>query len=153
MTAADRAARSEAADRLCAAAYDEAQGPATGVALVAVGGYGRGELAPCSDLDVVLVHDDDVDDSVLAPVLERLWYPLWDSGSRVDHAVRSAAEMTDTAAEDLKVMLGHLDLRHLAGARTSRCGCARSSSAVAPRRPSAPARAARPRPLPPPRHR
>jgi hypothetical protein len=60
--------------------------PDVGVALVAVGGYGRGELAPYSDLDVVLVHDDGVDDGELA---EQLWYPLWDSGAKLDHSVRS----------------------------------------------------------------
>jgi len=115
MSAVDRAARTEAADALCAAAYAAADGPWSGVALVAVGGYGRGELAPCSDLDVVLVHDDDLPAGVLDPVLERIWYPLWDSGSRVDHSVRSLSEMTSAAADDLKVMLGQLDVRHLAG--------------------------------------
>src|SRR5690606_23321269 len=75
VTAGDRAARTEVADLTCRAAYAAAGGPGAGVALVAVGGYGRGELAPRSDLDVVLVHDDDVDPGALA---SELWYPLWD---------------------------------------------------------------------------
>ena len=112
MTAIERTTRTAAADELCMAAYDKAGGPETGVALIAAGGYGRGELAPQSDLDVVLVHDDDVDPGAVA---EQVWYPLWDSGSRLDHSVRSLSGMTTAAQEDLKVALGLLDIRHLAG--------------------------------------
>ncbi|WP_157953120.1 [protein-PII] uridylyltransferase [Nocardioides allogilvus] len=112
MTAIERTARTAAADELCRAAYDKAGGPETGVALIAAGGFGRGELAPQSDLDVVLVHDDAVE---LGEVAEQVWYPLWDSGSRLDHSVRSLSEMTAAAQEDLKVALGLLDIRHLAG--------------------------------------
>ncbi|MGZ4456274.1 MAG: nucleotidyltransferase domain-containing protein, partial [Nocardioides sp.] len=86
MTASERAQRTAAADRLCATAYDDCGGPDTGVALVAVGGYGRSELAPYSDLDVVLVSDEGVDVGELA---EKVWYPLWDSGSKLDHSVRT----------------------------------------------------------------
>lgn len=112
MTAAHRAARTAAADQLCTQAYDDAGGPDSGVALVAVGGYGRGELAPYSDLDLVLVADDGVGIGELG---QRLWYPLWDSGARVDHSVRTLAEMTTTAAADLRVASGLLDVRHVAG--------------------------------------
>ncbi len=112
MTATERTTRTAAADELCRAAYDTAGGPDTGVALIAAGGYGRGELAPQSDLDVVLVHDDDV---VPGAVAEQVWYPLWDSGHRLDHSVRSLSQMTTAAQDDLKVALGLLDIRHLAG--------------------------------------
>ncbi|MCF6377151.1 [protein-PII] uridylyltransferase [Nocardioides KLBMP 9356] len=111
MTAHERTARTAAADELCREAYAASAGPATGVALVAVGGYGRGELAPHSDLDVVLVHEDAVD---LGELGSSLWYPLWDSGRRLDHSVRSMGEVVDAAA-DLRVALGLLDVRHLAG--------------------------------------
>ena len=112
MTAQDRQGRATVADALCAGAYDEHGGGDTGTALVAVGGYGRGELAPYSDLDVVLVHDDAVDPGSLA---EKVWYPLWDSGANLDHSVRSFTETVAAARDDLRVALGMLDLRHLAG--------------------------------------
>jgi len=112
VTATERAARTAAADELCTRAYDDCSGPDTGVAMVAVGGYGRSELAPHSDLDVVLVHDDDVDPGGLA---EKLWYPLWDAATDLDHSVRSVTQTMDAAAGDLRVALGLLDMRHLAG--------------------------------------
>ena len=113
MTAVQRQSRTVTADQLVAKSYDSCDGPAVGVAVVAVGGFGRGELAPHSDLDVVLVHADDVEPGDLATAL---WYPIWDSGWRLDHSVRSFSEMVDAAA-DLKVALGLLDVRHLAGDR------------------------------------
>lgn len=112
MTAEERARRTAEADRLCSAAYEASGCPATGAALVALGGYGRGELAPFSDLDVLLVHDDRVD---LGEPAARLWYPLWDSGRTIDHAVRSVGETVERAESDPRVALGLLDVRHLAG--------------------------------------
>ncbi len=112
MTAEQRAERTAAADELCRTAYAASACPDTGVALVAVGGYGRQELARFSDLDVVLVHDDAVAPGEWAG---RLWYPLWDSGEKIDHAVRSLGEVVEQAEADLRVALGLLDVRHLAG--------------------------------------
>lgn len=112
MTAAERAGRTAEADALCIRAYDECGGPDAGAALVAVGGFGRGELAPHSDLDVVLVSDEAVDVEKLAA---EIWYPLWDSGKTIDHSVRSLPEMVAAAEGDLRVALGLLDVRHLAG--------------------------------------
>ena len=112
MTAADRAERTRAADALCAQAFAEAGCPETGVALVAVGGYGRQELAPYSDLDVVLVHDSGIE---MGEWASQLWYPLWDSGQAIDHSVRSVEEVLEQSAADLRVATGQLDARHLAG--------------------------------------
>jgi [protein-PII] uridylyltransferase len=112
VTSSDRAERARAADALCQGAFAAVGCPETGVALVAVGGYGREELAPYSDLDVLLVHDADVEAGEWAGAI---WYPLWDSGSKIDHAIRSFPEVLDQAEADLKVALGLLDLRHLAG--------------------------------------
>ncbi|MEV4439034.1 [protein-PII] uridylyltransferase [Streptomyces sp. NPDC049577] len=92
-------------------------GPADGVALVAVGGYGRGELSPRSDLDVLLLHDGTADATTLAALADRVWYPVWDMGVALDHSVRTLAEARKTAAGDLKAHLGLLDARHLAGDR------------------------------------
>ncbi|MFF7689995.1 [protein-PII] uridylyltransferase [Streptomyces syringium] len=90
-------------------------GAARGVALVAVGGYGRGELSPRSDLDVLLLHDGSADAPTIAALADRVWYPVWDLGLALDHSVRTPSEARKTAAGDLKVHLGLLDARHIAG--------------------------------------
>lgn len=108
----NRDERTRAADELCVGAYAASGAPDVGCALVAVGGYGRSELAPYSDLDVVLVHEADLD---LGSAGERMWYPIWDSGTRLDHCVRTIPEMVTVFDTDLKVALGLLDARHLAG--------------------------------------
>ncbi|GAA1582103.1 [protein-PII] uridylyltransferase [Streptomyces globosus] len=86
-----------------------------GAALVAVGGYGRGELSPRSDLDLLLLHDGKAAPADLARLADRLWYPVWDLGLALDHSVRTPAEARRTAADDLKVHLGLLDARPVAG--------------------------------------
>ncbi|MGW0076454.1 [protein-PII] uridylyltransferase [Streptomyces cellulosae] len=87
---------------------------ARGVSLVAVGGYGRAELSPRSDLDLLLLHDGS-DPGTVSTLADRLWYPVWDLGIALDHSVRTPAEARKTAGEDLKVQLGLLDARHIAG--------------------------------------
>src|SRR5258705_5921062 len=106
--AADRARRSAETDRWLASLL----GAEPGVALVAVGGYGRRELLPGSDLDVLLLHDGR---DGIAAMADRIWYPIWDSGTRLDHAVRTPAEARRVARTDLKVVLGLLYARHVAG--------------------------------------
>ncbi|MFD4769954.1 [protein-PII] uridylyltransferase [Streptomyces niveus] len=86
-----------------------------GAALVAVGGYGRGELSPRSDLDLLLLHDGGSDASAIAALADRIWYPVWDLGLALDHSVRTTAEARKTAGQDLKVQLGLLDARHIVG--------------------------------------
>jgi [protein-PII] uridylyltransferase len=82
------------------------------VALVAVGGYGRKELLPRSDLDVLLLHGGRDD---IAAIADRIWYPIWDSGAELDHAVRTVPQARRVARSDLKVALGLLSARHVAG--------------------------------------
>ncbi|MFI2313296.1 protein-PII uridylyltransferase [Streptomyces sp. CB00072] len=86
-----------------------------GAALVAVGGYGRGELSPRSDLDLLLLHDGSADAAALAALADSVWYPVWDLGLALDHSVRTPGEARRTAGEDLKVQLGLLDARPVAG--------------------------------------
>ncbi|MFE9723326.1 [protein-PII] uridylyltransferase [Streptomyces sp. NPDC005794] len=86
-----------------------------GAALVAVGGYGRGELSPRSDLDLLLLHDGTADAGAVAALADGIWYPVWDLGLALDHSVRTPGEASRTAGEDLKVQLGLLDARPVAG--------------------------------------
>jgi len=78
------------------------------LALLAVGGYGRGSLCPYSDLDVVLVHRGHRD---IKAVADAIWYPIWDEGVHLDHSVRRPAEVLSAAAGDVRVALGLLDAR------------------------------------------
>lgn len=86
-----------------------------GATLVAVGGYGRAELSPRSDLDLLLLHDGKAEPRALGALADRIWYPVWDLGVALDHSVRTPAEARKTAGEDLKVHLGLLDARPVAG--------------------------------------
>jgi [protein-PII] uridylyltransferase len=88
-------------------------GSTVGVALIAVGGYGRRELLPRSDLDVVLLHSADA--GGVAELAEQVFYPVWDSKIPLDHSVRTPQQARAVAAEDLKALLGLLDARHIAG--------------------------------------
>lgn len=82
-----------------------------GVALVATGGQGRGELTPGSDLDLLLLHDGSVD----RVAAERLWYPIWDAGLKLGHSVRTVGETLALARGDLATATSLLSVRRLAG--------------------------------------
>ncbi len=83
-----------------------------GIALLAVGGYGRRELYPHSDLDILLVYSGEED---ITGVADAIWYPIWDQGIKLDHAVRTPGGVVVAAREDSRVLLGLRDARHLAG--------------------------------------
>jgi len=85
------------------------------MALVAVGGYGRSELSPHSDLDVVLLHDPSVSGDLVNEVANSVWYPLWDEGIALDHSVRDTKQMREAAAKDYRAATGMLDARPVAG--------------------------------------
>ncbi|MEU7222381.1 [protein-PII] uridylyltransferase [Streptomyces chrestomyceticus] len=113
---ARRAALARLTDDWLAGLFERAAGrTGSGIALVAVGGYGRGELSPRSDLDLLLLHDGKAGARTVAELADRLWYPVWDLGLALDHSVRTPAEARKAARDDLKVQLGLLDARHLAG--------------------------------------
>ena len=84
----------------------------SGLALVAVGGYRRGDLAPASDLDLLLLHGPKVDPRAVA---EKIWYPIWDEGLKLGHSVRTIADALDLASNDLDTATSLLTMRHLAG--------------------------------------
>ncbi len=98
--------------------FEGSGGADVGAALVAVGGYGRGELSPGSDLDLLLLVPQSAQPKDGARVASAVWYPIWDAGVRLDHSMRTPAEARRVASEDLRALLGMLDLRHLAGDET-----------------------------------
>jgi [protein-PII] uridylyltransferase len=106
-------AYADAADQWLTGLFERAtEGDSRGLALIAVGGYGRSELCPFSDLDVVLIHKGRQDVSAMA---DRIWYPVWDEGIALDHSVRRPGDALDMAGEDLRVALGLLDARVVCG--------------------------------------
>ncbi|WP_327137574.1 [protein-PII] uridylyltransferase [Streptomyces sp. NBC_01340] len=109
-----RAALAELTDEWLTGLFGAGAEGLRGVSLVAVGGYGRGELSPRSDLDLLLLHDGG-DSGAVAALADRVWYPIWDLGLALDHSVRTPGEARKTAGDDLKVQLGLLDARHIAG--------------------------------------
>lgn len=102
------------AEQVLVGLYARAGAPAAGVALACVGSMARSELGPRSDLDLVLLHDGRQGEA-LKLLSERLWYPLWDGGVAMDHAVRTPAECTAVADREVSAGVGLLDLRLVAG--------------------------------------
>ncbi|HEX6577744.1 MAG TPA: [protein-PII] uridylyltransferase [Jiangellaceae bacterium] len=114
LTAAQRrTALTELADAWLAGLFTALPpGSSAGMAVVAVGGYGRREVLPGSDLDVLLLHDDSAD---VEQVAEGVLYPVWNAGIPLDHAVRTVEDTRAVAATDLPAMLGLVDARHVVG--------------------------------------
>ena len=98
---------SDHVDAWLAALFVAAQAP-PGVALLAVGGYGRAELSPQSDIDLVLLHEAKAD---IAGVADRIWYPIWDESLKLGHSVRTVKDALALASDDLDtVSYTHLTL-------------------------------------------
>ena len=83
-----------------------------GVALVAVGGYGRRDMAPQSDLDIILVHSPEAEFSDFA---DKIWYPIWDAGLKLGHRVDTTEGLLKIARTDLDTATALLSVRLLVG--------------------------------------
>ena len=102
-------------DRTIKALWRELQ-PAAGAALLATGGYGRAELFPFSDIDVlILLAKEPLADERTR--LEKLVGQLWDVGLEAGHSVRTIAACLETAEADITVRTTLLEARFLAGSR------------------------------------
>ena len=107
---------SEMVDGLVRKAFQKAQLalPSPSVCLMAVGGYGRGELAPFSDVDLLLLCAPS-ELKNLSPFTEKVLYPLWDLGLEVSCSSRSIAECLQMAQSDLQIKTSLIDGRYLDG--------------------------------------
>ena len=110
----------------------EASDPPDHIGLAALGGYGRRQQLPASDVDLLIVHDGERSEQV-AVLAERLLYPLWDGGFEVGQAVRTPAECERVARGRLDALTAMLDLRPIAGDLPS-SGRPPTASAPSPRR-------------------
>lgn len=89
----------------------------TPVSLIAVGGYGRGELHPYSDIDVLILLDESISDSP-PDSLSSFLTQLWDVGLEIGHSVRTIQECRQQAEEDITIATNLLEARLLCGAST-----------------------------------
>jgi len=103
------------------AAYRNAHGePPSPISLVALGGYGRAELCPLSDIDIMFLFSAKTKAAAMKPLLEHLinevLYPLWDCGLKVGHSTRTLDEVIDEARKDIRTKTSLLESRLVAGA-------------------------------------
>ena len=123
------ALRARLVDDLLRRAWHECMPEGAPLSLLAVGGYGRGELFPRSDIDLLVLAEPAAQQAFAAP-LSRFLALLWDTGLAVGHAVRSADECT-TAAADQTVMTALLEARPVAADATA---MAALEAAISPQR-------------------
>src|SRR6267143_402050 len=86
------------------------------IALVALGGYGRGELNPFSDVDIMFLHEDAMKqlDPRLNDIVQHILYMLWDVGFKVRHSTRSISGSLKHANEDIQSKTALLEARFIA---------------------------------------
>jgi [protein-PII] uridylyltransferase len=90
-------------------------GSPTPLAVIALGGYGRKELNPFSDVDIMFLHNDDVVSPYAEQVIEQVLYLLWDVGFKVGHSTRSIGEAIEFANADMLTKTAMLESRLLVG--------------------------------------
>ena len=107
---------SDMMDGLVRKAFQSARAkvPSPSVCLMAIGGYGRAELAPYSDIDLLLLYSPS-NKNELSPLAEQILYPLWDLGLDVSCSSRSIDECLKMARSDVQVKTGLIDGRYLDG--------------------------------------
>ncbi len=92
-----------------------------GFALLALGSYGRSELAPFSDLDMMLLHRDNVGETQLDALVGSILHPMWDCGLQIGHSVRRPEDcrvrMEDSDDSSLETATSLLEARYVAGDR------------------------------------
>ena len=111
----ERRLRSNERDLLISSLFAASGADSEKMAVAAVGSFGRGELAPGSDLDIVILHNSSYPQERLSEIVNSLLYPLWDKKIKVDHSVRTRNEVREALSEDLKVAMGLLDIRLICG--------------------------------------
>lgn len=120
MSTRDRRDRSNVSDRYLVELFSSAikahSNELSGkeIALAAVGGYGRGELSPGSDLDILFLYAGKIKEEALKAFVNDVLYLLWDTKS-VDHSVRTRSQTRQACTSDLRVATGLLDIRLVAG--------------------------------------
>ena len=84
--------------------------------IVAIGGYGRSELSPNSDIDILFLYEDGVGDGIKELLVDGVMYPLWDTGVKLGHTSATESEILGRASEDILLKNSLLDARLVCGA-------------------------------------
>lgn len=108
---------SRSVDIMLRALYEHAPQVASKISVCAVGGYGRRELAPFSDIDLLILHEDEAG-SAVDDLLNFFLYPLWDSGMKIGHGVHSPKGAVTLATNDIVARTAYLDIRFLCGSKS-----------------------------------
>jgi [protein-PII] uridylyltransferase len=107
-------ARARAVDAVVRSAWARSVPTDAALSLLATGGYGRGELFPQSDIDLLVLAEPEAQAAYEA-ALSRFFMLLWDAGLSAGHAVRSAAQCAEAAVADITVVTAMIEVRLLAG--------------------------------------